>query len=234
MKCFFIGVLLICSTAVNAEALFPPAFNAVFELYKKGLGIAETKYQLRHQSQVHFTSNTHLIGFASLFSNDTVIEESVFDVTTPAAIKLKHYQFEQTGEKSKSIVSAIDWQQQKITTTINKQAAITSTFKQTLWNKHSVLLALMTHANDEKKTLVFNALDKGIVKQYSFRFIGTKEIELDDDEWKKTAVWQRENSHKKTIFYLDPTEHHIPLKIEEYRNQQLRATLWLTELNWYE
>lgn len=233
MKRFFIGVLLICSTAVNAEALFPPAFNATFELYKSGLAVAETKYQLRHQSQIHFASSTHLTGFASLFSNDTIIEESIFDATTATAIKLKRYKFKQTGEENKNIVSSIDWQQQKITTTINKQAATTSTFKKTLWNKHSVLLALMTHANDEKKALTFNVLDKGIVKKYSFRFIGSKEIEL-DDEWVKTAVWKRENSHKKTIFYLDPTEHHIPLKIEEYKNQQLRAALWLTELNWYE
>lgn len=234
MKLFFIGVLLICSTPVTAETLFPPAFNATYEMNKSGLVVAETKYQLNHQQQTRFTSVTLLTGLASLFSNNKITEESLFKATTPATIQLQQYQFYQTGDESKSINSTVNWQQQNITTTINEQAPIISAFADTLWDKHSIFLALMTHANDQKPALVFNTLDKGLVKTYNFKFVGTKEIELDDDEWKPVAIWQIENPKKKLIFYLDLNDHFIPLKIEEYRHSRLRATLWLTELNWYE
>ena len=234
MKLLFIGVFLICSATVTAETFFPPAFNATYEINKSGLVVAETKYQLSHQQQTRFTSVTLLTGLASLFSNNKITEESVFKTTTPVTIQLQQYQFQQTGDDSQSINSVISWQQQSITTTINKETPIISSFTQTLWDKHSAFLALMTHANDQKKSLVFNTLDKGIIKPYNFKFIRTKEIELDDDEWKQAVVWQIENHKKRVIFYLDPNNHYIPLKIEEYRNSRLRATLWLTELNWYE
>lgn len=234
MKLFFLGVFLICSTTVTAETLFPPAFNATYEINKSGLVVAEIKYQLSHQQQTRFTSVTLLTGLASLFSNNKITEESLFETTTPATIQLQQYQFQQTGDETQSINSKINWQQKNITTTINKEAPIISSFTQTLWDKHSAFLALMTHANDQKKSLVFNTLDKGIIKPYNFKFIRTKEIELDDDEWKQAAVWQIENYKKRVIFYLDPNNLYIPLKIEEYRNSRLRATLWLTELNWYE
>ncbi len=237
MKLFFIGVLLICSTAIKAEQkdnLFPADFSAVFELYKSGMAVAETEYRLHSQQQINFQSTTTLKGLASLFSNDKIVEESQFEITTPASVQLKHYQFKQTGDKNKNIHSVVNWHQQNIKTTIDEQPVITSSFTQIIWDKHSVLLALMSQANDQKKTLSFNTLDQGKIKQYNFSFIGTKEIELDDDEWKQTSIWQRENNSKKIIFYLDPNDHYIPLKIEEYKNQRLRATLWLKELNWYE
>ncbi len=238
MKLIFMGVFLICSTTVTAETIFPPAFDATYEMNKSGLVVAETKYQLSHQQQTLFASVTLLTGFSSLFGNDKITEESLFKATTPAtiptAIQLQQYQFHQTGDESKSINSTVNWQQQNITTTINEQAPIISVFADTLWDKHSIFLALMTHANNQKQALVFNTLDKGLVKTYNFKFIGTKEIELDDDEWKPVAIWQIENFKKKLIFYLDLNDHFIPLKIEEYRHSRLRATLWLTELNWYE
>jgi len=74
MKLFLIGVFLICSATVTAETLFPPAFNATYEMNKSGLVVAEVKYQLNHQQQTRFTSVTLLTGLASLFSNNKITE----------------------------------------------------------------------------------------------------------------------------------------------------------------
>lgn len=233
MKHFFIGVLFICYSAVNAETLLPPAFNATFDLHKSGLTVAQIQYNLTHKQPSLFKAHTTLSGLASIFSNDEIIEESSFNLT-PASPQLIHYRLKQTGKENKNINSVINWQQKNITTTINRQAAINNTFTNTLWDKNSVLLALMVHAGNKYKSLTFTTLDEDSIKEFKFDYIGTKDIELDNDEWKTTSIWQRKNNNKKIIFYLDPKDHYIPLKIEEYRNQRLRATLWLTELNWYE
>lgn len=233
MKHFFIGVLFICYSAVNAETLLPPAFNATFDFQKSGLTVAQIQYNLTHKQQSLFKTHTTLSGLASIFSNDEITEESLFNLT-PASLQLIHYQLKQTGKENKNINSVINWQQKNITTTINRQVAINNTFTNTLWDKNSVLLALMVHAGNKYKSLTFTTLDEDSIKEFKFDYIGTKDIELDNDEWKTTSIWQRKNNNKKVIFYLDPKDHYIPLKIEEYRNQRLRATLWLTELNWYE
>lgn len=237
MKCFFAGLLFFYCAAVNADANngdFPSSFSATYELEKNGFSVAETRYTFKKNPQISFQSSTSLIGMASLFSNERIIESSMFETTIPASVKLIHYQFEQTGKKSKTINSTVNWQHQSISTIINTQAIPDTEFSQTIWDKHSAFLALMMLANENKKVISFNALDEGKVVGYVFNFIGTKEIELYDDEWKNTSVWQRQNSNKTLTFYLDPAKQNMPLKIEEHRNQTLRATLWLKELNWYE
>lgn len=239
MKHFLTGVLFIYCAALNAEngsTPFPANFNAVFGLYKNGFMVAETKYSLlRQQNELTFTANTTLSGFASLFDDSAITETSRFDTSSADVVKLASYQFEQTSDEKKSINSIINWQQHNITTRINQQAAIiTSSFTPPIWDKHSVFLALMTQAHNSKGALLFNALDEGIIKQYRFTFIGTKEIELGIDEWKKTVLWQTESGYKTIIFYLDPNNHYVPLKIEQYKKRKLRVTLWLKELIWHE
>ena len=237
MKLLLSGVLLICSTtlkAERAEVSFPTDFKASFELYKRGVLVAETEYQLQRKQQIVFQSNTSLKGFVALFKEDNITEQSLYSLATPVSAQLNSYQFKQSGDKNKSISSIVNWQQQNITTTIDKQAVITSALKQPIWDKHSIFLALMSRLDAETKRLTFNILDKGKISKYDFNFTGTKEIEMDEDEWIKTSVWQRESKNRKTIFYLDPANRYIPVKIEQYKNQQTQATLWLKELNWYE
>jgi len=235
MKKLFIGVLLICSTAIKAgEAQTLPAknFNAVFELYKSGLLVAESQYIFRQQQQPNFKSSSHLKGFVSLFNESEIAEQSFFD-TSKNHIRLTQYQYKQTGDNNKQISSLVDWKRQRITTIRNDQKEIITPFKNTIWDKHSLLLALMSNAQKNDKELNLQVLDKGIVKLYKFIYTGSKEIELDEDEWVVTSVWQRQTGNRKTVFYLDPKNHFIPLKIEQHKNQQ-QATLWLKEINWYD
>jgi len=235
MKTLFIGVLLICSTAIKAgevQTLPLKNFNAVFELYKNGLLVAESQYKYRQQQQPNFESSSQLKGFVSLFKKNKIAEKSFFDASS-SHVQLTQYQYLQTGDNNKQITSLIDWERQRITTIKNDQQKIVTPFKNTIWDKHSLLLALMSNTQKNSQELNLQVLDKGLIKHYKFIYSGNKEIELDEDEWVVTSVWQRQTGNRKTIFYLDPKNHNIPLKIEQHKNQQ-QATLWLKEINWYE
>ena len=241
MRLLFIGMLLLSNTFLKADELisrFPADFSARYELYKNGLPLAETEYRLSRQKQIRFSASTELTGLMSLFGDDSILEETLFDITSPKEIKIRHYQFEQSGNSPQSINSAVNWQTKTISTTINDKPVLNNTFKHAFWDKHSVFLALMIHASSDKDTLSFPTLDQGEIKQYKFRLIGQKEIEVsdgtNDDVLINTVVWENIRNSKKTLFYLDPSESYIPLKIEQYKDQQLRATLWLNELKWYE
>ncbi|MDH5393971.1 MAG: DUF3108 domain-containing protein [Gammaproteobacteria bacterium] len=238
MRFFLFSALLVCCTVLKADnvsARLPADFTATYELYKSGLPVAETKYSLKTTAQhARFESTTVLKGLLSLFNDERIHEISRFDISAPDNVKLSHYAFSQTGKNKLEINSSIDWQRHRISTTIDDNAAVQFSFDTALWDKNSIFLALITHAGKNITSLSFNTLHQAETKTYRFDKLAQKEIEIDDNEWKQTSVWARSYNNKKTIFYLDPTEHNFPLKIEQYKNQQLQATLWLTELNWNE
>ena len=218
--------------AAETEIRIPLAFTAHFELYKNGLHVADTKYQLsKKDNNFLFRSVTKLTGLLSLFSDDKITEESTFEVSDKKFNLIK-YQFIQSGGTQLTINSTVDVKKKNISTVINNDNPHISKFTQQPWDKLSVLLALMTSVKDQKETISFKVLDKSEIKNYDFTYAGTKEIELEEDEWKQTVLWARQGDTKKTIFFLDPNAYYIPIKIEQFKNNKLTATLLLSELTW--
>lgn len=239
MKQIVFIILFICSTAANTgtpSTRLPAQFTATFELYKSGLLVAETRYQFQlTQQQAHFESNTQLKGLVSLFKDASINEHSLFDISAPDQIRLKRYDFLQSGINQQSISSSVDWSKRRVTTKIDNKTATSITFNQALWDKNSILLALISHADKNLKQLSFQTLDQGTIESYNFENLGLKNIDVNEDEhdeeWKTVSIWQRRYENKSILFYLDPLINYFPLKIEKFNNQQLEATLWLTELN---
>ena len=239
MKAFIFSSLFIFVMTANAGTLssdLPAPFIATFELYKSGLLVAETRYQLRKTpEEIRFESNTQLRGLISLFKDASINELSLFDTSSSNKIRLQRYDFLQSGNNRQHINSIIDWTKRRVSTTINNKAATYITFNQTLWDKNSIILALISNADKNLKQLSFQAISQGTIESYNFVNLGLKNIDVNEDEhdeeWKSVSIWQRRYENKSIIFYLDPLINYLPVKIEKFKNQQLEATLWLTELN---
>ena len=231
---YLLIALMLTSPATQATDLkpeIPALFTAHFELYKSGIPVANTTYQLSKKDNYYFQSTTKLKGLFSLFSDEEITEKSSFQITSTDYYPV-NYSFQQTGENPLSVSSTTNLKDKTISTTINNQAPVKITFDEVPWDKLSILLALMNSAKDQDSTLSFDVLDRGQIKNYSFSYAGIEEIELEEDEWKKTVLWKRQDKNKETIFFLDPERHYIPVKIEQFKNHKLNATLWLQQLIW--
>jgi len=233
----FLVVLLfipLASAQSISPAQLPPAFNASYDLLKKGLPIAETQYQFsKNSTSALFNSNTQLTGMAAWFSDEQLSESSQFEFSNNQ-VRVVSYQYHQTGKKALSINSIFNKDKENIVTRINQQTAINTDYQTPVWDKLSMLIVLMASANHENKSLQFNAIDNGEIKSYQLSKTGVKEIELDEDNWIKTIRWQRINKNRKTVFYLDPKQHFLPVKIEQYKRDKRRATLLLKEIQWHQ
>jgi len=218
--------------ASPATQHIPENFTATFVLYKSGFPIAETQYRLtRDKKTATFLHVSKPSGFTSFFSENKVEEQSTLDISENS-IKVKKYQLTQTGDKNISISSTFNWNNKTISTINNKQAATKTHFEHYLWDKLSTLLALISYAHDQSKSIFLQSFDGVNIKKYELKYAGQKEIELDDDEWIRTDIWKREDGKKQVIFYLNPDENYFPVKIEQFKHQKLRATLLLKELKW--
>jgi len=239
MKAFIFSSLFIFAMTAHTETLpsdLPAPFTAIYELYKNGLLVAETRYQLKKTPQeIRFESNTQLRGLVSLFNDASINELSLFDNTSSNQIRLERYDFLQSGSNHQHISSIINWNKRRVATTINNKAVSYITFNPPLWDKNSILLALILNADKNLKQLSFQALNQDTIESYHFKNLGLKEIDVnedeDDEKWKTVSIWQRRYENKTIIFYLDPLTYYLPVKIEKIKDQQLEATLWLTELN---
>jgi len=210
----------------------PKNFVAQFSLYKSGFPIAETEYRFtRDKNNASFQHVSLPSGFTSLFSDNKVEEKSTLN-TSENTLKVKTYQFTQTGDKNISISSRFNWNNKTISTINNQQPATETRFEHYVWDKLSTLLALMSYAHDQSTSIFLHSFDGVKIKKYELKYAGKREIELDDDEWIVSDIWKRKDGKKQVIFYLDPDKNYFPVKIEQYKNQKLRATLLLKQLKW--
>jgi len=210
----------------------PPAFTASYELLKNGLPVAETRYRFEKETNsATFTSNTELTGIAAWFSDEKASEDSQLSFAEQQ-VQVTHYHYQQSGKKEHTINSQFDHAAMQIKTKIDQQTKVKTAFTAPTWDKLSMLLALMSHAPSNKKELEINALDKTEIYQYQLRRTGEEEIELDEDIWIKTIRWERQHKNRKTVFFLDPKQYFIPIKIEQFKRDKRRATLLLKEIQW--
>ena len=215
-----------------SQAHLPPSFIASYDLIKNGLPVAETQYRFeKTDNSADFSSTTELTGIAAWFSEDKASERSLLEITEKQ-IQVKHFQYQQSGKEELTIKSQFDQTSQQVTTRINQHAEVITSFTSPTWDKLSMLLALVSHASVSETSLEIDTLDKTEIRQYLVTHTGEQEIELDEDNWVKTMRWQRVNKNRKTVFYLDPAQHFIPVKIEQYKRDKRRATLLLKEIQW--
>lgn len=211
----------------------PKNFLAQFTLYKRGFPVAETTYQFtRDKNSAAFKHVSLPSGLTSLFSNNKVEEKSTLNASENT-LKAKTYQFTQTGDKNISIDSRFDWKKKTISTSHNQQPATEISFEHYIWDKSSTLLALISLAHNQRKSIFLHSFDGIKIKKYKLEYAGQREIELDDDEWIVSDIWKRKDGKKQVIFYLDPNSSYFPVKIEQYKNNKLDATLLLKELKWF-
>lgn len=231
---------LLCTVQAKAIALSDllPAHRAQYSLYKSGFPVAESRFHLTYEDgKIDYSSETELSGLASLFSNDQIKEHSRL-ILHDGDIRLLSYSYQQTGDTTKNMETQLDWSGFKITTTIDQAHTIQTPFNGAVWDKLSVNLALIYHvkltpASEQPEAVEFQLTEDGQMKSYRFEYIGKREIEVHSNEWIKTVIWKRlHDANKSTIIYLAPALHYLPVQMEQYKHDKLRATLKLDQADW--
>ena len=238
----YIIVLISLNIFSPAQALDAgqfPAYEAHYDLYKKGISVANTSIKLRHiESGIEFSSYTYLTGFAAWLGDNKVREKSLLSNHNDI-LKLNSYEYIQQGDTEAHIQINLEQKNKIATTSIDKELIHKTPFETVLWDKLSVTLDIMQFAKNTDvsgtiKNHSFNIINDGKIINYVLQYKGQREIELDDDEWVMTQRWQSQRLHskRKKIFYLAPSMNYLPALIEQYKNEKLHTVLRLKQVNW--
>lgn len=230
-----IGLMLIPGQGLQAESLqLPPPYHASYQLLKNGIPVANADFVLKYDEQrIHFSSVSKVSGLAAMFRKDEIHESSVLDRQHNPP-RLIEYQYRHTGGKKKRAVSIrIDWQS-KTAQTINDGKSTNTPVTEPLWDRFSIQLPIMHAAGRSHDKQQFKVIDKNQLKVFTVEYLGHEKIETNLDQWIETDQWQSqaESSTRKTVFWLAPNQHYLPIKIEQYKNGDLNATLLLSNVQW--
>ena len=204
-------------------------YEAQYIIEKYNSEIARAKYRLKkHDNEYRFTNHTELTGFMSLFRDDSVTELSTLDNNNE--LQLRNYQYTQSGsDKNRNVELNIHTGKQQATGSY-ANTPFTIQLVGRVWDPHSVQIALMQDVNDAIESYRYHVIHKGIMKHYDFVRQGKETVSIDGTDY-DTIVLLRTHGKRSTRFWLSINHNYVPVRIEQYRNRELKTRLLLDSFN---
>ena len=229
IKNFIAFYLSICIPTI-ANSAIPPNYTAHYDVEKYSIVVGRTSISLdQTDEKLHYSQNVKLVGFAALFKNDLVAENSWITKTVDNQFLLEKYQYVHTNSsRNRDVLIKADWSKAddgKMTGVVKGTVSGNPVSVQTqdsTWDNFSFQLALINDVSDRKEKLSYNVISQGRLKKYNFSMLGEKKITLNDKEYDAIKI-ERIDGKRKTLIWLAPELHYIPVLIETYKNNDLET-----------
>jgi len=174
-------LLNIYASYVQAQNLLPEQFTAYYQS-RKGLisGQSTVSLTAEENGSYHYKSVTTVTGFASIFTNNKIIEQSHWKYVNEKIRPIK-YSYNRSGSKKRNVELTFDWKNKSVTNSINSDPWKMSIEDDTL-DKLIYQLALMQDLGNmykqdqQQKTLTYSVADGGKLKKYTIIIHGKEEI----------------------------------------------------------
>lgn len=245
---FLLLLILMCSALQPAQAQpaqaedLLPEFRAIYSVEKRDSIVGRATYELKKTEQgLHFSLKTKLVGFFALFMNDRVEEDSWLS-GPHAQLQLQRYQYLHKGsERNRDVKLNVSWSTDSASDTTQATAIETTigtvtgtaidkpvklTVQSQVWDALSFQLALMLDASSGADVFKYPVLSKGVLKQYEFKKLLEKELEI-DEETVNAIKFERIHGDNITWIWLAPDKYHLPVLIERVKNNKVDTRMSL-------
>ncbi|EIJ43027.1 Protein of unknown function (DUF3108) [Beggiatoa alba B18LD] len=210
--------LLISITAPiwAADNHFPPNFTANYTVYAKGITVGEGTRRLSRlaDGRYYFEAQSHTVGVAALFRDDTLEEKSIFELIDNQARPLEYVYNQSSSRKPKFVHIKFDWANH-----LAKNIAPDKPWEIPIENGTVDMMLyqviLMQELQAGKRDLQYRIVDKGEVKTYIPRYLGDEQIDTGIGKL-QTLKYERisENGKRKTTIWAAPKLHYLPVRVE--------------------
>ena len=232
-------LLLLLSPALFAanNISLPVNHQAHYEIEKYGSQIGEIHNQLsRTAQQITYHSTTRAKGFAALFVSDDLQETSILGRPFAASadtLRQQSFRAERDHKDEKNQQIEFNWlaPEQAEINTVYKHQQLQQQASQVIWGRHMLPLLMSADLleNPQITQNQYLIADKGRLHQYSYTLLKTENIKLDGKTHStlKFKLW-REDSTRVTYLWLSSEHYYLPLKIEQYKRDELHLRLLLS------
>jgi len=216
-----------------ASALAP--YSARYDVITHGLRAGEALFKLQKlaANRYRFSSQSHTTGIVSLFRHDRIDESSTFRVTPDGDLRAQAYRYERSGENRSQHIQ-FDWTHhvahsayrgKKKSITIPDDA--TDAFLAQL--KLSRRVAAGMHAGK------FPVVNHNKLDTYHLKVVGDETIRVPAGTFAAIRVERADpGSTRKTVFWLAPKLHDVPVKVEQFHDGKSEFRLELNAVGFPE
>lgn len=214
-------LLLTCTApgfATVPVALTP--YTATYGVMTYGIRAGEAHFKLEKpgRGRYRFSSNSRTTGLVSLFRHDEIAEASTFTLAGDGTLKAQEYRYRQTGGDERKQVIAFDWQK-NVAHSIYKGDRKTLPIPPGASDPFLAQLKLSRRVAEGMKHGNFAVVNRNELDTYHLEVKGDQKTRVPAGTFATVRVERSEpGSNRKTIFWLAPKLHYIPVKVEQLKD----------------
>jgi len=205
-----------------------PTYTATYNVEYKGRDVGNSIQSLvRDGDRYRFRSATQARGLARLVRSRPLIEESVFDLHDGKPRPLEFRLEDGTRKGEDNVAIEFDWTAGVARVTA-KDGRVDLPLEPGVHDRATLQLVLMLELGRMTEPTSHALIDDASVKSYSYEIAGRETLVTPAGTHDTIKVVQRrEGSSRHTIIWLAPELDHLPVKIEQHRDDEILTTLLL-------
>lgn len=219
-----VPVLVASELAALDEAALVP-FESRYELSIKGIPQGETRMQLEpHQAGTYlYHSLTQPKSLAAWFRDETVREQSRFEVGAEGLRPLE-FEYQRSSDRAdRSVTIRFDWEKNRVLNSVEGDNWSMPVPAGTL-DKILVNLALMLDLQRGLTHVEYPVADGGILKTYRFDVINEARIETPAGTFETVVVKRSREDKQSTRLWCAPGLGYLPVRVERRLSNDLHYT----------
>ena len=231
-------ILAVISTSAFTGDNGLSAFNASYKLFTRGIeaGITNLSFiKSANQDEYIYQYEVKTTGIAALFKKVHIIEKSTWKLDGLQLLPLA-YSFQQRGSKIEDNAMKFDWKNMQVIKINNgKSRHETLPDNMQLLDKLLYQYALMYDMKNGIIPEKYNVLDYRKIRTYYFRTLGNENIETPIGTFDTVKLIKtRDSNNKQTIMWCVKALDYLPVKLEEYDNDNRVSTAIIESVSGFE
>lgn len=213
-----------------ANACELPPWQASYNITKYGTSIARVEMTLRNtQGNAQYRLHTTATGFLAVISNEEMTETSDLKQAADKSWQLEKFSQQRAKDTHRNQQFSL---QQTDNTFIAKgesegKKPFTINATPPVWDRSSVQLALtcdLLAENKPRPAYDYTIIDNGNIVTYHFEFRSEEKIRIADKQF-NTLKFERISGDRSTLFWLDPKQNFMLVRMEQYKKGSLHLRM---------
>lgn len=195
-------------------------YTARYDVITHGIraGVAQFKLESVAGDRYRFSSESHTTGLVSLFRSDRIDEASVFRIGGDGRLQALSYSYAHSGE-NRSQKIAFDWVQHVAHSEYRGKTKNLKLTSSEVTDPFLAQLKLSLRVSNGMKTGKFPVLNRNKFDTYHLQVTHVENVAVPAGKFEAVRVERSDpDSSRKTIFWLAPTLHYVPVKMEQFKD----------------
>lgn len=212
----------------------PPPHQSVYSVKKFGTTLGEmTNEYRREQDKLHYTSSLKASGLAALFISEPITERSLLQQTENGTLQQLGYTLINPQKKRRNQAISFSWPAsggtQISATYKNKVKTIRS--ESDIFSRQLLPLLMSRDLlqNKQRKNNQFQIIEKNRLELYSYQFLSEDTVDYNGKNLSTLKFRiDKQNNDSYSHVWLAKSTDYLPLKIDQYKDDDLQASMLLT------